>query len=250
MSQFSPESITALIDDYGLNTETVQIERIVAAWLEQYEAAWIVKAIVEAVFRGRYQLKSVDDILKQWQRLGKPRCSFKPDFERERLKKFSPNPDSSDVKTDGHAHPPKRLNHQLPVTPSPLPRHHCALNPEELEPFLFNHRRGEIFPSSDLQPAANGAAIEPPVIDPQIYPPNDPPHGVNTNSGVRHPPPPRWWLLDKLKIAISGTERGQTKPSATEISSAHVQSTIDENSCGRQPQPDRNPNIPNTSRQF
>jgi hypothetical protein len=86
MSQFHHNFITTVIDLYGLELGTDRVDTIVDSWLQKYDSSWIVKAIVESVYRGRYKIKSVDNILKDWQRLGTPRCNFTPEYEREILK--------------------------------------------------------------------------------------------------------------------------------------------------------------------
>ncbi len=270
MSQFPAESITALIDDYGLNTERIQTERIVAAWLEQYESTWIVKAIVEAVFRGRYQLKSVDDILKQWQRLGNPRCSFKPDFERERLKKFSAPTELVDLTTATNSSQPvvrgaSPAKQQLPVPTDPPTQNYRALNPEELEPFHHHHRQIGTAPSFPQKPSPPAAPIQPPAEDPQSYLPQTSTisnNGASKDSVTMNPPPPRWWLLDKLKIAISGVEPDKTACAAetdalftVNPTSEHRPSTkkhgkVDGNPFGKQSQPEGEPKIQNTAHQL
>ncbi len=144
MSQFPQESIAALIDDYGLNLDGGQTDKIVAVWLQDYDSNWIVKAIVEAVYRGRYQVKSVDGILRQWQRLGQPRCHFKPDFERERLEKFSfvsnsqisevlPQPLDPFIATPARLEPPSPIEAIQPTTRNEY------LDPDELSPFQHHH---------------------------------------------------------------------------------------------------------------
>ncbi len=258
MSQFQPESIAALIDDYGLNTERIQTEMIVAAWLEQYEPGWIVKAIVEAVFRGRYQLKSVDDILKQWQRLGKPRCSFKSDFERERLKKFSAPtelgeatdaPNSTPLAVRRAAPVPKRLKHQLPVTSSSSTQNYRFLNPEELEPFHHHHRLVGIPQPCHQQPLSISAPLQPQTEDLQTYL-THPSAAANNGASIKSAAintPPRWWLLDKLKIAIGVEERQKTAVNAAEIPAEREPDKADDHHFDKQPQSPGKPIIQNTS---
>lgn len=247
MSQFSPESITNLVDDYGLNTEGVKTDLIVAAWLEQYEAAWIIKAIVEAVFRGRYQLKSVDGILKQWQRLGKPRCSFKPDFERERLKKIA-TPESSEPPTDRNSTLSKQLKPKSSVTRSSPTLDYRTLDPEELEPFHHHHRCGETFQPVCQQHVSVSNSIDLSRTDPQTAQPAET-NQDHPKSTVRHTSPPRWWLLDRLKIAIGGKEQNGTTTNLTKVEADRAQNPIDLNLVGRHPEPEEQPKIPSTFRQ-
>jgi hypothetical protein len=239
MSQFQPGSITALIDDYGLNTEKIQTEKIVAAWLQQYEAAWIVKAIVEAVFRGRYQIKSVDDILKQWQRLGKPRCSFKPDFERERLRKFADFTELAKPTTAPTDSQPiarsttKGLNSQLPIGLAAPIYQPQTLNPEELEPFHHHCRSiGTSLPCHH-QPAPSHSPVD------NLHHPAPQTFASTNNQIARNIPlPPRWWLLDKLKIAIASVEIDNPVVLAEAETAATKCDKTDGHPFGRQPQPE------------
>lgn len=143
MSQFQQKSITALVNSYGLCFEGTVGDTIVATWIQEYESDWIVKAIVEAVFRGRYKVRSVDDILKQWQRLGKPLYHFEPDFERERLEKFSVMPllleiSMSPSLTDSV----DSSNEERPTTAFLAPLNNEDLDPEELAPFHHHSHTG------------------------------------------------------------------------------------------------------------
>ncbi len=85
MSQFQQEFITTVIKQYGLDLDGNQVDNIIMAWFQEYDPAWIIKAIVESLYRGRYKVKSVDNILKDWQRRGNPLYQFTPDYEREIL---------------------------------------------------------------------------------------------------------------------------------------------------------------------
>ncbi len=85
MSQFHQNFIISVIDLYGLELDGHQVDTLIVTWLQKYDPAWIVKAIVESLYRGRYKIVSVDNILKDWQRLGKPRHNFTPEYERDIL---------------------------------------------------------------------------------------------------------------------------------------------------------------------
>jgi hypothetical protein len=120
MSQFQQEFITTVIKQYGLDLDGNQVDDIIMAWFQEYDPAWIMKAIVESLYRGRYKVKSVDNILKDWERRGIPLYQFTPDYEREILQSLpamlalpmaaptsSPLPD------------PPQLESKLSVIPSP-----------------------------------------------------------------------------------------------------------------------------------
>ncbi|WP_373546608.1 hypothetical protein [Chamaesiphon sp.] len=94
MNQFHQNFIIRVVDLYGLELDGDRIDTLVEAWLQKYDPSWIVKAIVESLYRGRYKIKSVDNILKDWHRLGKPRHNFTPEYEREILQNL---PDPIDI---------------------------------------------------------------------------------------------------------------------------------------------------------
>jgi hypothetical protein len=98
MSHSQSNLIAVIINIYGLALDEQQVEAILATWSQKYDSAWILKAIVESLYRGRYKLVSVDNILKDWQRIGKPRYNFTPEYEREILQKI-PKADESDELT-------------------------------------------------------------------------------------------------------------------------------------------------------
>jgi hypothetical protein len=146
MSHFHKNFITTVIALYGLELDDNRVESIIETWLQTYDDSWIVKAIVESLYRGRYKIKSVDNILKDWHRLGKPRYNFTPEYEREILQNLPALTDStaaslpltadSDLDSDSE---PEPLNANFPKNQPPgLNSQH--LNPEESAPFqCHNH---------------------------------------------------------------------------------------------------------------
>jgi hypothetical protein len=244
MSQIPPEYITALIDEYGFDLEGKQANGVVATWLEEYETNWIIKAIVEAVFRSVYKVKTVDGILRQWQRQGKPMCNFKPEFERERLRKISDPTDLVEMPPSPKFSQPKpsqRKTIQLP-TISPAPETYEPLNPDELEPFHHHHRLGvttqyarQLHPSGlpqspvqnfDSHPTESidntidsTAANSPQTLDNRNI--------SNTNVTIDPHQPPRLKLLDTLKRAISGAITREPGGLTTEIEDEIVATTIE-----------------------
>ncbi len=125
MSQFHEDFIVTVIEHYGLELDDRQVDSIMVNWCQTYEPIWIIKAIVESLYRGRYKIKSIDNILKDWQRLGSPLYKFTPDYERQILQ-------SLQARTDLLAVTP--LDRQLEDL-SCLNTEN--LNPEELKPFLY-----------------------------------------------------------------------------------------------------------------
>lgn len=88
MIQSTQNTISALIAHYGLELEDIQVDSVVRPWLDRYEPSWIVKAIVESLYRGRYKIHSVDRILQDWERIGEPRYWFSAEYERGILSKL------------------------------------------------------------------------------------------------------------------------------------------------------------------
>jgi hypothetical protein len=88
MIQSPQNTIAALIAHYGLELDGIQVDTIVKPWLDRYEPLWIVKAIVESLYRGRYKVNSVDRILQGWERIGDARYTFSIEYERGILEKI------------------------------------------------------------------------------------------------------------------------------------------------------------------
>jgi hypothetical protein len=147
MSQFNQQFITSIIDRYGLELEDDLIDSIVATWIGQYDSAWIVKAIVESLHRGRYKIKSVDSILSGWQRVGKPSYNFTPEFEREILQDLPTIADLADTETSPTLAQSDNLD---PAIQSPGLSSE-QLNPEESAPFPHHDRANPVLQSPPLE---------------------------------------------------------------------------------------------------
>jgi hypothetical protein len=93
MSDFQQNYIKLLIQIYGLEVDRDRVDIFLVSWYDRYESAWIFKAIVESLYRGRYKIVSVDNILKDWHRIGQPRYHFTPEYEWEIVHKI-PEPTS------------------------------------------------------------------------------------------------------------------------------------------------------------
>jgi hypothetical protein len=261
MSQFPQEYITALIDEYGLDLEGKQADGVVAAWLEEYEANWIIKAIVEAVFRSVYKVKTVDGILRQWQRQGKPMCNFKPDFERERLRKISDPTDLVETPPAPKFPQPKppQLKAQLFPTTAPVQQIQEPLNPEEVEPFHHNHRLGvtakyypqQLHPSElsqsqiqnfDSHPSESIDKTSAAPVDatpPRSRLPLDNGNISTTDIPIDPFQPPRLKLLDTLKRAIAGAVNREPGGLSTEIEDEIITTRIECEDADSQPILDR-----------
>ena len=156
MSDFQQNFIKIAIEIYGLELDPDRVDVIVATWLKKYDPDWILKAIVESLYRGRYKIVSVENILKDWQRLGNPRYKFTPEYEREILEKIpqvptlasppiSPSPiipvaridvpASSSVPEDSD-----RITDRLALPPTPQALISSKdLDPEESAPFQSHY---------------------------------------------------------------------------------------------------------------
>ena len=70
-----------LLRHYSFEFE-IAIEQQLVAWLKTYPAPWILLAVVEALYQGRYKAVSVEQIMQIWQRRGQPVCHFTHEFEQ------------------------------------------------------------------------------------------------------------------------------------------------------------------------
>lgn len=141
MNQFHQQFITAIIDRYGLETEDDHVDNMVRTWLQTYDQSWIVKAIIESLYRGRYKVRSVDSILVGWQRVGKPACKFTPEFEREilhNLPAIAEFPETV-VLSISSTVVNSAMDDELFVV-QPLALSCDQLNPEESAPFWHHNR--------------------------------------------------------------------------------------------------------------
>jgi len=81
-----PEKATAiaarLLRHYSFELGHNSVEQLLAYWAEQFTAAWVLLAVIEAMYQGRYKAISVEQILALWQRRGKPLPHFNRDFEQ------------------------------------------------------------------------------------------------------------------------------------------------------------------------
>jgi hypothetical protein len=142
MSQFQHNFIATIIDRYGLELDGHQVDTIIADWLQKYDRTWIVKAMVESLYRGRYKIKSIDNILRDWQRLGKPRYNFTPEYEREILQNL---PDLNDPSANSlltpivspDAEPTERVEPKLSAVQQPIDSK--DLDPEQSAPFQYHN---------------------------------------------------------------------------------------------------------------
>lgn len=154
MSQFQQDFVTTAIEHYGLELGEERVDTVILTWFQTYDPAWVVKALVEALYRGRYKIKSVDNILRDWQRRGSPFYKFTPDYEREILYSLRLKSDSTVTVLPSAIPTPVNIPaRQISVAPLPLPDRE-RLDPEETAPFQYHERSPHSTPldsEEDLQ---------------------------------------------------------------------------------------------------
>lgn len=74
--------VAELLARYSFDLEGYGLEQWVEQWLRQYPAEWLGRAVIEALYQGRYKAVSVWQILELWRRRGKPLQHYSREFER------------------------------------------------------------------------------------------------------------------------------------------------------------------------
>lgn len=74
--------VTELMTRYSFDLGNYAIDRWIEQWLQQYPSEWLPRAVIEALYQGRYKAISVWQILDLWRRRGKPLQHFNREFER------------------------------------------------------------------------------------------------------------------------------------------------------------------------
>lgn len=80
-----------LLGYYKFALEGRSVAQVLQQWAIAYPVEWIRSAIVEALYQGRYKLVSVEQILQIWQRRGKVKLHFDPEFEQMIRKRLPQN---------------------------------------------------------------------------------------------------------------------------------------------------------------
>lgn len=73
-------STSILLTHYCFDLEEQATEEVVKNWLGEYPAKWVISAIVEALYQGRYKVASVEKILFLWRLQGQPSNHFDREF--------------------------------------------------------------------------------------------------------------------------------------------------------------------------
>jgi hypothetical protein len=74
--------VAELLTRYSFDLEAYPLNHWIDHWLVQYPLEWLPKAVIEALYQGRYKAVSVWQILDLWRRRGKPLHHFSREFER------------------------------------------------------------------------------------------------------------------------------------------------------------------------
>lgn len=83
------ESTFTLLHNYSFESAEVDLSNLVFNWLNLYPSKWVVAAIVEAIYQGRYKVESVSRILNSWHEKGYPSHHFDYDFADVVCKKLA-----------------------------------------------------------------------------------------------------------------------------------------------------------------
>jgi hypothetical protein len=74
--------VVPLLVRYRYEPDEMQAAMVAQAWVEEYPAEWVRPAVVETLYQGRYKSVSVAQVLRLWQRQGRPHIHYPGDFER------------------------------------------------------------------------------------------------------------------------------------------------------------------------
>ena len=80
MKKNPAESTFLLLSNYSFESAETNVNDMIFGWLSLYPGKWVVAAIVEAIYQGRYKVESVSRILNSWNTKGYPAHHFDYDF--------------------------------------------------------------------------------------------------------------------------------------------------------------------------
>jgi hypothetical protein len=89
MKKNPAESTFLLLSNYSFELPETNVADLVFLWLSLYPGKWVVAAIVEAIYQGRYKVESVSRILESWSARGYPVHHFDYDFADVVCKKLA-----------------------------------------------------------------------------------------------------------------------------------------------------------------
>lgn len=81
-------STAILLTHYSFELNGKTLPQIIQEWLSLYPNKWVIAAVVEALYQGRYKVNSVNRILVNWQTQGQPLHHFDHDFAELFCKKI------------------------------------------------------------------------------------------------------------------------------------------------------------------
>ncbi|WP_017327962.1 hypothetical protein [Synechococcus sp. PCC 7336] len=73
----------AFLKQYGFDLGGQSSGDWVRSWEQRFPKSWVSSALVEALYRGRYKARSVEQLLNMWKSRGCPCVGFNLDFGRE-----------------------------------------------------------------------------------------------------------------------------------------------------------------------
>lgn len=81
-------SAAVLLTHYSFDLQGSGMEGLINHWMYTYPKKWVIAAILEALYQGRYKVSSVSRILDSWQSKGYPMAHFDHDFADIAYKKL------------------------------------------------------------------------------------------------------------------------------------------------------------------
>jgi hypothetical protein len=74
------ESTSALLRYYSFDLGNYSAEQIVKELMKNYPTKWVVAAVIESIYQGRYKITSINNILLNWHLNGHPQHHFDVEF--------------------------------------------------------------------------------------------------------------------------------------------------------------------------
>ncbi|NEP88301.1 MAG: hypothetical protein F6K18_16520 [Okeania sp. SIO2C2] len=71
----------ALLNKYDFDLADETSEQLITRWHNKYQVEWLLLAVVEALYLGRYKAVCVEQILTLWERRGQPVYHFNSEFQ-------------------------------------------------------------------------------------------------------------------------------------------------------------------------
>lgn len=71
------------MERYRFDLDQLRGDAWVRSWEQRFPGLWVIPAVVEALYQGRYKAASVEQLLKMWRERNCPRLSFSLEFARK-----------------------------------------------------------------------------------------------------------------------------------------------------------------------